>query len=116
MSESDKNSLATRFVRFLAEIRRLPQPHRAVVEDAEVTGQQGALLSNLGASRRDHDTCRRLLERALLSVRLGEVLAAPFGPKAQYRSHADGPGYDRMKMYRTYRTSRMLSSPRILPA
>ena len=114
MFESHKNSLATRSVRVPAEIRRLPQPHRAGVEDVEVPGHQGALLSNLGASRRDDNTCCRLLERPPLSVRLGEA-AAPSGPKAQYRSHADGPGYDRMKMHRTYRTSRMLSSPRILP-
>lgn len=46
----------------------------------------------------------------------GRCRPASFGPKAQYRSHADRPGYDRMKMYRTYRTRRILSSPRILPA
>ncbi len=115
MSESHKNSLATRSVRVPAEIHRLPQPHRAVVEDAEVPGHQGAPLSNLGASRRDDSTGCRLSERPPLPVRLGEAPAAPSGPKAQYRSHADAPGYDRMKMYRTDRTSRMLSSPCILP-
>src|SRR5215217_5100810 len=35
----------------------------------------------------------------------GEAPSAPSGPKAQYRSHADSPGHDCMKMHRTYRTS-----------
>ena len=116
ISESHQNGLATLSARVPAEIRRLPQPHRTLVEGAEVPGHLGALLSNPGASRRGYNTCRRLSERPPPSARLGMAPAAPSGPKDRHRSHADGPGYDRMKMHRTYRTNQMLWSPRVLPA
>jgi hypothetical protein len=51
-------------VRFPADLRRLPQPDRALVEDPQVTGPERPPLRDLGRDRTGGRAGHRLLERA----------------------------------------------------
>jgi hypothetical protein len=70
-------------VRLPAQVRRLPEPDRAVVEGAALAGSQGPPLRGLGRDRRGGRAGHRLLERAPASVRLGPP--APSPPAAALR-------------------------------
>src|SRR5215211_3714161 len=71
-----------------AEIRRLPQPDRAVVEGAARARLGGTALRDLGRGHRGHRASHRLLERAPPSLRLGTP--PPPAPETRHRAPAQG--------------------------
>src|SRR5436853_6203448 len=64
-------------VRLPAEVRRVPEPDRAVVEGAAVTGPEGPAVRNVGAGVRGGGAGDRILERPPAPVRLGPPASPP---------------------------------------
>src|SRR5215208_51638 len=73
-----------------AEIRRLPQPHRALVEGAALAGSRRPALRDLGRGHRSHRTSDRLLERAPPSLHLGTATPPSSASPARHRALAQG--------------------------
>ncbi len=77
-------------VRLPAQVRRLPQSHRTLVEDPQVTGAQRPQVRDLGRRGGGHREGDRLLERASSSVYLGPSQEASTDPNIGFGGNAEG--------------------------
>jgi hypothetical protein len=76
------------FVRLPAHLRRLPEPDRAVVEGAALTGARRPSLRGLGRGRSRCRAGHHLLERAPAPLRLGPAAASSAAAPPRHRHPA----------------------------
>src|SRR5215217_6854871 len=74
-------------VRLPAQVRGLPEPDRALVEDPALLGAEGPPLRDLGRDRARRRTRNRLLERAQTSLHLGPSPASSDAPPSRPRRY-----------------------------
>ena len=78
-------------VRLPAQVCRLSQPDRAVVEDPALTGPQRPTLRDVGGDRGCGQRGHGLLECASPSLRLGPTTSSPAPTPTRYRRHSHYP-------------------------